>query len=116
MNVLKLDALFGLAAGVLLVAGFWDSLYDALDLPLAKPSLYAQIAGIAILAFSYLLWRGERGIAGVAAAGNAALAVLLAVWLVSGRVDSGALGTTILTVATVLLAAFAALEARLARA
>jgi hypothetical protein len=41
-------SLVDLAVGLLLLAGAWDGLYDALDLPQAKPALFAQAGGAAL--------------------------------------------------------------------
>jgi hypothetical protein len=86
-------AVLDLALGVLLLGATWDALYDALDLPLPRPELYAQLAGTALIAFAYLLWIAPRNdnllraVALAAAIGNALATVVLLVWLVRGDVD-----------------------------
>jgi hypothetical protein len=121
--VLRVNALFDLAAGALLLAGTWDGLWDALDLPQGKPALFVQVGGAALWGFAYLLWRAadEPGVrrpaslAGAIADGLAALVILL--WFVAGRLDDvGGLGTTLLILITVVLAAFAGLKGLGARA
>jgi len=117
MTVFRLDGLYCLVLGALLAAGSWDALYETLDLPVPKPAVYAQVAGIVLLVFAYLLWRRDpRPLAGPVAAGNAASAALLVVWLVTGKLEAGALGTTLVALVAAGLAAFALVEARIARA
>lgn len=117
MTVLRLDALYGLVLGLLLLAGSWDGLYAALDLPVPKPALYAQIAGVAMLAYAYLLWtaRDPRWLAAPTAVANAVAAAVIVVWLAAGKVNADALGTTLLALVAAGLVAFAVVEARLAR-
>ena len=118
--ILRADALFDLAVGLLLLLSPWKGLFDALDLPHAEPELFVQVAGGLLVAFAYLLWLAPRDealaqvVSAPAAVANAAGAVLLAAWLLFGELGSGVLGTTLLAVTTALLAFFAVFEARIA--
>src|SRR5918995_4161738 len=109
-QALQANAVFEFAAGLLLLAGTWDGLWDALDLPQGKPALFVQVGGAALVGWAYLLWRASdapplRASVALAAAiadGLAALVVLI--WLVSGQLpdDLDTLGT-ILLIALVLV-------------
>ena len=118
--ILRADAIFDFAVGLLLLLSPWKALFDALDLPHAEPELFVQVAGGLLVAFGYLLWLAPRDealaqvVSAPAAVANAAGAVLLAAWLLFGELGTGALGTTLLAVTTALLAFFAVFEARIA--
>lgn len=121
-RVLRADAVFDAALGVLLVSATWDGLYAALDLPHAAPELLVQIAGVLLLAFAYLLWIAPEGrdlrrrIALAAAVANLASALVIVVWLINGELGVGALGTALLALVAAVLAGFAAAEAMIVRA
>lgn len=110
MTILRVNALFDTALAVLLSAGSWDALYDALDLPVPKPALYAQLAGVLLLGWAWLLW--TRPLGRVVAAVNALAAALIVVWLAAGKVTSDALGITLFALVAAALVAFAVAEAR----
>jgi hypothetical protein len=130
-NVLRVHAVVTLALGALLVADSWDGLYEWLALPQALPALLAQLGGVFLIAFAYLLWRAaaatvelRRTVATAAAGANGAAAVIIALWLIirgkadlavttQGIVDTQ--GIVELIVAAVVLAAFALGEALVAR-
>jgi hypothetical protein len=116
VSVLRADAVFDAAMGLLLLSATWDGLYDALGLPVARPALYAQLAGGLLLAYAYLLWQGgdRRRLAAVTAAVNALGGVVIAVWLLSGELDAETLGEVLLWLAAAVLGLFALLELRLA--
>lgn len=116
----RADAVFDAGMGVLLLSASWDGLYEALQLPVAQPPLYAQIAGGLLLGYAYLLWTGvgtpaQRRVAGATAAVNVAGILVVGAWLVSGELDIGTLGKAILWLAVAVLAVFAAAEIRIAR-
>lgn len=119
-GVLRVDALFEVVAGLLLLSGTWDGLYDFLDLPQAKPALLVQIGGAGILAPAYLLWVAPdrpalvRLIAGTTAAANALAALIIAIWLIFEDLGIGTGGTVLLAAAAAVLAIFALLEWRIA--
>jgi hypothetical protein len=117
VSVLRADAVFDAAMGLLLLAATWDGLYEALGLPVARPALYAQLAGGLLLAYAYLLWLGDdrRRLAAVTATVNALAVLVLAIWLLSGELGAETLGEVILWLAAAVLALFALLEFRLAR-
>jgi len=130
-NVLRVHAVVTLALGALLVADSWDGLYEWLPLPQALPALLAQVGGVFLVAFAYLLWRGaaatvelRRTVATAAAGANGAAAVIIVLWLIirgkadlavttQGIVDTQ--GILELIVAALVLAAFALGEAAVAR-
>jgi hypothetical protein len=121
-QVLQANAVFDLAAGLLLLTGTWDGLWDALDLPQGQPALFVQVGGAALLGWAYVLWRAADApalrapvaLAAAVADGLAALVVLI--WLVTGELpdDVDALGTILLIALVVVLGAFAVLKARIA--
>jgi hypothetical protein len=120
-QVLRANAVFDLAAGLLLLTGTWDGLWDALDLPQGQPALFVQVGGAALLGWAYVLWRAADepplrtpvALAAAVADGLAALVVLI--WLVTGELpdDVDALGTILLIALVVVLGAFAVLKARI---
>jgi hypothetical protein len=130
-NVLRVHAVVTLALGLLLVADSWDGLYEWLALPQALPALLAQLGGVFLVAFAYLLWRAaaatvelRRTVATAAAGANGAAAVIIALWLIirgkadlavttEGIVDTQGIAELIVT--AVVLAAFALGEAVVAR-
>lgn len=123
-GVLQAAAAFDFAAAVLLLAGTWDGLWDALDLPQARPALFVQLGGAVLLGLGYLEWRAadeapiREPVARAAAGVDALAALIVLVWLVSGQLpdDVDALGTILLIALVVVLGAFAVLEARIATA
>ena len=44
-QVLRANAVFDFAAALLLLAGTWNGLWDALDLPQGEPALFVQVGG-----------------------------------------------------------------------
>jgi hypothetical protein len=116
----RADAVFDAGMGVLLLSASWDDLYDTLQLPVARPALYAQVAGGLLLGYAYLLWAGvdtpaRHILAGTTAAVNVAGVLVVGAWLVSGNLDAGSLGEVILWLAAAALAVFAVAEIRIAR-
>ena len=121
-QVLRANALFDLAVGLLLLAGTWDGLWDALDLPQGQPAVFVQVGGATVVALAYLLWqaadhaRPREPVARAAAGADGLAALIVLVWLVTGLPeDVDALGTALLIALVVVLGAFAALTARIAR-
>jgi hypothetical protein len=122
--VLRANAVFDFAAGLLLLTGTWDGLWDALDLPQGRPAVFVQVGGAALWGFAYLLWRAADNaalrapvsLAGALADGLAGVIVL--VWLVSDHIPGGVgdLGHAILIALVVVMAAFTALKLRIATA
>jgi ABC-type amino acid transport system permease subunit len=122
-QVLLANAVLDFLAGLLLLAGTWDGLWDALDLPQGKPATFVQVGGAALVGWAYLLWRAAdapplRASVALAAAivdGLAALVVLI--WLVAGELPDyvDTLGTILLIALVLVLGVFAALKAGIAR-
>ena len=120
--VLRANAVFDLVAGLLLLTGTWDGLWEALELPQGRPAIFVQVGGAALLGFAYVQWRAAgapalRPTVAVAAAladGIAALVVLA--WLVSGELEGlSGVGTALLILVAAVLAAFTVLKALGAR-
>jgi drug/metabolite transporter superfamily protein YnfA len=119
--VLRANAVLDLAAGLLLLAGTWDGLWDALDLPQGQPALFVQVGGAALVVVAYLLWRvaddpPSRGpVALAAAVGDGLAALVVLIWLVTGELpdEVDTLGTILLIALVVVLGVFAALKARI---
>jgi hypothetical protein len=120
-QVLLANAVFDLAAGLLLLTGTWDGLWDALDLPQGQPALFVQVGGAALLGWAYVLWRAadeppmRAPVALAAAVADGLAALVVVIWLVTGELpdDVDALGTILLIALVVVLGAFAALKARI---
>jgi hypothetical protein len=116
------NAVFDLAAGLLLLTGTWDGLWDALDLPQGQPALFVQVGGAALLGWAYVLWRAaddpalRTPVALPAAVADGLAALVVLIWLVTGELpdDVDALGTILLIALVVVLGAFAVLKARIA--
>ncbi len=112
--VLLADAVFSALVGLLLLAGTWDGLYDALDLPQAQPALLAQVGGAVLSGVAYLLWLAARTpalmvpVARASALMNGISAGVVLAWLINGELGIDALGTVLLALATAVLVAFMA--------
>jgi hypothetical protein len=122
-QVLMANAVFDLLAGLLLLMGTWDGLWDALDLPQGQPALFVQVGGATLVAWAYLLWRAadepplRASVARAATLADGLAALVVLIWLVTGELpdDVDALGTILLIALVVVLGAFAVLKARVAR-
>jgi hypothetical protein len=122
-QVLLANAVLDFLAGLLLLSGTWDGLWDALDLPQGKPALFVQVGGAALVGWAYLLWRASdtpplrASVALAAAIADGLAAVVVLVWLVSGELPDyvDALGTILLIALVVVLGGFATLKAWVAR-
>ena len=113
--VFLFDAIYSTAIGVLFLAGTWDGLYNALDLPQGQPAIFVQVGGALLWAFAYLLWLASRTpalmlpVARASALGNAISTVILIVWLIHGKLGIGTLGDAILIANAAITAALALL-------
>jgi hypothetical protein len=124
-RILRADAVARLVLGLLLVLGSWDGLYDALDLPQAKPALFPQLGGLALLFLAYVLWAASdlatlaRSIALGAAVVNSLTALLLVVWMLFRDLDEiwnvGVLGHVLLSIVAAVLLLLSGAELRLTR-
>jgi hypothetical protein len=112
--VLLADAVFSALVGLLLLAGTWDGLYDALDLPQAQPALLAQVGGAVLCGVAYLLWLAARTptlmvpVARASALMNGISAGVVLAWLINGELGIDALGTVLLALAAAVLVLFMA--------
>ena len=113
--VFLFDAIYSTAIGVLFLAGTWDGLYNALDLPQGQPAIFVQVGGALLWAFAYLLWLASRTpasmlpVARASALGNAISTVILVIWLIHGKLGIGTLGDAILIANAAITAALALL-------
>jgi hypothetical protein len=113
--VFLFDTLYSTAIGVLFLAGTWDGLYNALDLPQGQPAIFVQVGGALLWAFAYLLWLASRTpalmlpVARASAFGNAISTVILVVWLIHGKLGIDTLGTAILIANAAITATLALL-------
>jgi hypothetical protein len=113
-TVFWIDAVGSVVTGVVLLAGTWDGLYDALDLPQGRPAIFVQIGGALLLGVAYLLWLGTRTVAlmlplaRASAVMNGLSVVIVVAWLIHGGLNLDTLGTVLLVVAAVGMAAFTA--------
>jgi hypothetical protein len=122
-QVLMANAVFDFVAGLLLLTGTWDGLWDALDLPQGQPALFVQVGGAALVGWAYLLWRAadapplRASVALAAAIADGLAALVILIWLVTGELpdDVDALGMILLVALVVVLGAFAVLKAGVAR-
>jgi hypothetical protein len=111
--VFWIDAILSAGVGLLLLAGTWDGLYDALDLPRARPAMFVQIGGAGLWGAAYLFWLGTRTpalmlpLARAGAIMNGLGAGVLIVWLIRG-LGIGTLGKVELISAAVVMAALTA--------
>jgi hypothetical protein len=115
--VFRLDAACDAFLAVVLLASFWDGLYEFLGLPVPKPAFYAQLLGAALVALAIVEWRlagkpGSRELAGAVAVGSGLAVAILVVWLLSGRVLGDVHGEVILWFVAAFLALEAVLHAR----
>ena len=113
--VFLFDTVYSAAIGVLFLAGTWDGLYNALDLPQGQPAIFVQVGGALLWAFAYLLWLASRTpalmlpVARASAFGNAISTVILVVWLIRGKLGIDTLGDAILIANAAITAALALL-------
>ena len=122
-QVLRVNAVFDFAAGLLLLAGSWDGLWDTLDLPQAQPALFVQVGGAALVGWAYLMWRAadepplRASVARAASGADGLASLVVLVWLVTGELpdDVDTLGTILLIALVLVLGAFALLKAGIAR-
>jgi hypothetical protein len=122
-QVLMANAVLDFLAGLLLLAGTWDGLWDALDLPQGKPSLFVQVGGAALIGWAYLLWRAadapplRASVALAAAIADGLAALVVLIWLVAGELPDyvDTLGTILLIALVLVLGVFAVLKAAIAR-
>jgi hypothetical protein len=123
-QVLRANAVFDFAVGLLLLTGTWDGLWDALDLPQGQPALFVQVGGAALLGLAYLLWQSadqpslRARVSHAAAGADGLAAVIVLVWLVTGELPDyvDAFGTILLIALVVVLGVFAVLKAGIGRA
>jgi hypothetical protein len=123
-QVLMANAVLDFIAGLLLLAGTWDGLWDALELPQGKPALFVQVGGAALVGWAYLLWRAadapplRASVALAAAIADGLAALVVVIWLVAGELpdDVDTLGTILLIALALVLAVFAVLKVGIARA
>jgi len=116
--VLRSNALLDALLAAFLLAGTWNALYEAVEVPHPDPAVYAQIAGAFALGFAYLLWIGPRNtpLTQAVAAGGTIVhgfaALIGIVWLF--REGTEAPATAGLLALVVIAAVYAVAEAAIA--
>lgn len=119
--VMRADAVFDLALGLLLLVATWGGLYDLLRLPIAQPEIFTQAGGAVLIGFAYLLSQAPdepgllRPIATGAAIANGLGAFVILVWLVTGKLGIGSAGTVLFVIVLLVLIAFAFFQYRISR-
>lgn len=122
-QVLMANAVLDFLAGLLLLAGTWDGLWDALELPQGKPAVFVQVGGAALVGWAYLLWRAadapplRASVALAAAIADGLAALVVLIWLVAGELPDyvDTLGTILVIALVLVLGVFAVLKAGIAR-
>jgi hypothetical protein len=118
-RVLHVDAALDAGVGALFLLSAWDDLFLALGIPPPEPAIFAELAGVLLLGFAYLLWVAPvyavlaRRVTEVAAVSNAVAAALIALWLASRPDGLELLGGLLMGALAVALAVVAWLEARI---
>jgi hypothetical protein len=119
-RVLRVDAILDVALGAFLLLAAWDGLYRAVGLPSPEPAIFAELGGVLLFGFAYLLWVAPdyavlaRRVAEAAALGNGLAAALIALWLAGRPPDVHVLGWVVMGGLTATFAVLAWLEARIA--
>ncbi len=119
-QVLRADGALSVILGLLLLAGTWDGLYDALDLPQARPALLVQFGGALLLGAAWLLFYAARSpedlarpVAAASAIAKGIMVLCIAAWLIGADLGIGTLGTVLLAALAVTLALLAAVESQI---
>ena len=118
-RILHFDAVLDAGVGGLLLLSAWDDLFLALGIPPPEPAIFAELAGVLLLGFAYLLWVAPdyavlaRRVTEVAALSNAVAAALIALWLASRPDGLELLGGLLMGALAVALAGLAWMEARI---
>jgi hypothetical protein len=120
-QVMRANAVFFALAGLLLLVATWQGLYDLLSLPIAQPEVFSQLGGAVLIGFAYVLSTAPdntgmlRPVARGAAVANALAALVILVWLVTGKLGIGGLGDVIFVAALLILAALAYFQYRVSQ-
>jgi hypothetical protein len=118
----RLAAVVSAVLGVLFLSGTWDGLYNALEIPQARPALGPQIGGLALLGFAFLSWSAagslelKRPVAIAGVVLYLGSTVLIASWLIFRDQADLVIGDAGVVVLIVVAALFAVLGAALVRA
>ncbi len=118
---MRANAVFFALAGLLLLVATWQGLYDLLRLPIAQPEVLSQLGGAVLIGFAYVLSTAPdnpgmlRPVATGVAVANALAALVILVWLVTGKLGIGGFGDVIFVAALLILAALAYLQFRVSQ-
>ena len=107
-TVLRADALFEAALGLVLVAGAATEALDTSDFPRPVGRIVLVAVGLVLLVLAYVIWTGLIGLTALAV-GNAVTAVAGLIWLVAGSGFSTA-GAVIVAVTVAALAVLAVVQ------
>ena len=120
-QVMRANAAFYALAGLLLLVAPWNGLYDLLRLPIAQPEVFSQLGGVILIGFAYILSATPdnpamlRPVASGAAAANGLAALVILVWLVTGKLGIGGFGDVIFVASMLLLAGLAYFQYRISQ-
>ncbi len=120
-QVMRANAVFFALAGLLLLVATWNGLYDLLRLPIAQPEVFTQLAGAVLIGFAYVLSTTPdnpamlRPVATGVAVANGLAALVILVWLVTGKLGIGGFGDVIFVVSLLVLAALAYFQYRISQ-
>lgn len=121
-QVMRANAVFYALAGLLLLVATWNGLYDLLSLPIAQPEVFTQLAGAILIGFAYVLSTTPdnpamlRPVATGVAVANGLAALVILVWLVTGKLGIGGFGDVIFVASMLALAALAYFQYRISQA
>ena len=112
--LVRLDAIFEVVLGAVLLSSAATGVLDGSDFPRPVGNIVLLIAGLALVVLGFAIWRGRLGLRELAL-GNAAGAIAGLVWLVAVSGFSAA-GTAVVALTVACLAALAAAQAATLRA
>jgi hypothetical protein len=121
-QVMRANAVFYALAGLLLLVATWNGLYDLLRLPIAQPEVLTQLGGTVLIGFAYVLSTTPdnpamlRPVATGVALANGLAALVILVWLVTGKLGIGGFGDVIFVVSLLILAVLAYFQYRISQA
>lgn len=120
-QVMRANAVFFALAGLLLLVATWGGLYDLLRLPIAQPEVFTQLAGAILIGYAYVLSTTPdnpamlRPVATGTAVADGLSALVILIWLVTGKLGIGGFGDLLFVLSMVVLAALAYFQYRISQ-
>ena len=117
-TILRADAIFDAVMGILLLLAPSHRIYEALDLPIATPEIFTQVAGVFAITFAILLWEApthavlERAVGRAACLANALGLLVIPLWIVSGDLGIDLRGKILLWAIAAIVGVFCLGEGR----